>query len=125
MTYTRYTNEMFENDLMHYLQAKQAKQEARSKRCWFFRTVCSDPAYEAKVSFAEKTIEAIKAIEDKNNSDNRYAFRQLVRRGLNGEEGFMFSVTQAATSNLYGLLLRKGTAIKEERASATQQHPRP
>jgi ribosomal protein L20A (L18A) len=111
----KYTNEAFKNDLMHYLQAKQAKQEARSKRCWFFRTVNSDPASKAKVKFAEKTIEAIEAIEEENNSDNRYAFRQLIRKGLNGEEGFSFAVTEVATSNLYRLLIIKSDAIKEGR----------
>lgn len=118
-----YTNEEFKASLEQYLEAKRAKQDARSKKCCFFRRICSDPAYEAKVDFVGRLIEAIEAIEEKNNSDNRHAFRQLIRKGLNGEEGFMYSVIQVATSNLYGLLLCKRDAIKEERALSSQQHP--
>ena len=110
-----YTNEEFKASLEQYLEKKQAKQESRSKRCRFFRTILSDPACEAKVDFAERLIAAINAIEEKNNSDNRHAFRQLIRKGLNGEEGFRFAVTEVATSNLYRLLIIKSDAIKEER----------
>ncbi len=117
-----YTNEEFKASLERYLEAKRAKQDARSKRCSFFRRISSDPAYEAKVDFAERLIAAINAIEEKNTSDNRHAFRQLVRSGLDGEEGFLYSVTQVATSQLYGLLLHKRDAMKEERALSSQQH---
>lgn len=110
-----YTNEEFKDDLTRYLQAKQAKQAARSQKAWFFRTVCSDPAYQAKVNFVENLIERI----DSGKNDR---VERLVLRGVDGQEGFGCSVTHAMSSRLLGLLLFKCSAMAEERAPVTQHH---
>jgi hypothetical protein len=104
------------------LEKKRAKQDAQSKKCWFFRTVSSDPTYAAQVDFVERLIGAIEAIEETNNHDNRRAFRHLVRSGLNGKEGFAFLPTEITSSVLYGLLICKDHAIGEERALRSQQY---
>lgn len=105
-----YTNEEFKASLEQYLEKKRAKQDARSKKCWFFRRICSDPAHQAKVDFVEKLTDAI-------DNSNKRLINRLVISGLNGKEGFTFLVTEAATSNLYGLLIHKRYAMKEESAS--------
>lgn len=105
-----YTNEQFKDDLTQYLQAKRAKQAKRAQMPLFFRTLSSDPAYQAKVDFVGSLIRRI----DRGENDR---VGRLVQRGIDGREGFTYSPVQIAASRLYRLLFVKSNAMEEEKAS--------
>lgn len=119
-----YTNEAFKEELKGYLVSKKEKQEKREQMHWFFRRLCVDPLYEAKINFVERVLEEIDALAEKgdiNTTDinETRPLRHLVRSGFRGHQGFQYSPTQLLTSRLCLPLHKKNAVFKFERKSCS------
>ncbi len=111
-----YTNQAFKEDLQRYLKNKRAQQEKKARMPWFFKPFYSDPCYQVKIEFVDKLIREIDLIKDEDtaNRNKTRPFRRLLRSGINGKEGFEYTVIQSATSVLYLTLLKKDNAIQKD-----------
>ena len=109
------TDQAFKENLQEYLDEKRTKQEKRARMPRFFKRLYSDPHYEAKIEFVQKLIKEIDLIKDEDAMDS--SFIELLQSGINGKEGFEYTVIESATSVLYLTLLKKDHAIQDEQKS--------